>query len=104
VQGRAAERGDDADRQRKRRQARLAAESNRPSAVEQRLQPEESLVERARAAALHRLDHELQLAARLVHRQRPRSSTASPSFGSQPASCAARRNMAQRKRGTPSGP
>ncbi|MFO1294587.1 MAG: hypothetical protein U1F07_16225 [Rubrivivax sp.] len=64
-------RGDDAKRRRKARQRPLARGVEQALRLEARAQAQELLVQRAGAHALHRLDEELELAARLVHLEAP---------------------------------
>ena len=71
VQCRRGEGGDDAERRRPGGNGPLARGVEQPGRLEPRLQAQELLVQRAGPKTLHRLDHQLQLAARLVDHDAP---------------------------------
>jgi len=69
AQRRRAQRGDHADAARHGRQRALGRRIEQAFGLQLRLQPQELLEQRALPRALHGFDHQLQVAARLVHRQ-----------------------------------
>jgi len=71
VQRGGAARRHQADAARQRRQRALAGGVEQALGLQPRLQPQELLEQRALAGALHGFHHQLQVAARLVHRQAP---------------------------------
>jgi len=71
VQRRRARRGDQPDAARQRRQRALACRVEQALGLQPRLQAQELLEQSPLAGALHGFDHQLQIAARLVHRQAP---------------------------------
>ena len=73
VQRRRGRGGDDAQRRRPGGDRALARGVEQPGRLEPRLEAQELLVQRAGPQALHRLDHQLQLAARLVDQRGARA-------------------------------
>jgi hypothetical protein len=103
VQGGAAQRGDDADGERERGQRPLRRDVEQTLRLEHRLEPQEAFVEGAGAAPLYGLDDELELAARLVHREAS-AQLDRVAVRRQPAGELRRAaNMAQRSAALPSG-